>query len=86
MLNVTALVAAVTKLKTVETSVLELIKTIAANQKELAQQLKDAIAANDPVAMAAAQKAIDDSATEIGSEADALTQAVIDNTPVVVQP
>lgn len=74
-IDVTKLKAAVAKLTTVEESVLALITKIADNQKALAQQLADAIAANDPAAIQAAQTAID--------EADALAAAVQANTPTV---
>lgn len=79
-LDVTKLIAAVAKLTSVDQSVLALISTIAANQKDLAKQLADALAANDPVATAAVQKAMDDSADSISAQADALSKAVTDNT------
>ncbi len=82
-LNVSALTVAVAKLETVEASVLQLITTIAANQKDLAKQLADAIAANDPAALQAAQDAIDASANAISADADKLASAVTDNTPAV---
>ena len=81
MLNVQNLIDAVTKLTTVDQGVIKTIQTLAANDKALAKQLADAIAANDPVAIQAVQTAINDSAAAVSAQADALAQAVTDNTP-----
>jgi chromosome segregation ATPase len=85
-LNVSTLTAAVAKLNDAEASALKLIQMIAVNQQALAQQLKDAIAANDPAALAAVQQAIDDSAAQVLADADALSAAVVANTPAGPQP
>ncbi len=79
-----ALVDQVAKNTTVIGSASILIQGFAASQAALAQQLKDAIAANDPVALAAAQKAIDDSASLLAASDDELSAAVAANTPAAV--
>ena len=86
MINVSALTAAVARETTVGESVLALLTSMAAAQVELARQLAEAIAANDPVALAAVQKAIDDSATQMTTHADAIVAAVQANTNPPVQP
>ena len=79
--NTTALTAATARETTLTQSVLTMVQGMAANEASLAQQLATAIAANDPGAIAAAQKAIDDSATAINASADAFATAVLANTP-----
>lgn len=83
MLNVAALLLAVQRETAVDLSILTLVKTMAASQADLAKQLAEAIAANDPIAIAAVQKAIDDSAIAINANADTLAAAVVENTPAV---
>lgn len=82
LINVTALLAAVERETAIDKSVLALVQGLAKSQADLSQQLKDAIAANDPVAMAAVQKAIDDSVAAITANADSLSAAVTANTEV----
>jgi hypothetical protein len=81
-MDVTKLTDQVAKNTTVVGGALVLIQGLAEQQKALAKQLADAIAAGDPVALAAAQKAIDDSAAALASSDDALAAAVAANTPV----
>ncbi len=81
MINVSALLAAVAREKTVDDSILALVTQMAANQVSLSKQLADAIANNDPVAMAAVQKQLDDSATKMTENADAIAASVLANTP-----
>lgn len=80
MLNVTALTAQVKKNTDVEASALVLIQGFAASQAQLSAQLAAAIAANDPVALAAAQKVVDDSVTALTKSDDELAAAVAANT------
>ncbi len=80
MLDTTKLTAQVAANTTVIGSALVLIQGFAASQAALAKQLADAIAANDPVALAAAQKAIDDSATALSTSDADLAAAVAANT------
>ncbi len=79
-LDVSALIASVAGLTTVTQSVLHLIGTMTQNEKDLAQQLADAIAAEDPAAVQAVQDAMNQSATEITARTAELAQAVTDNT------
>jgi hypothetical protein len=81
MLNTTALTAQVAANTTVEGSALTLIQGFAASQAALSAQLAAAIANNDPVALAAAQKAIDDSVAALGTSDSALAAAIAANTP-----
>lgn len=81
LINTTALVASVAQIRTVDGSIVALLNQIALNQANLAQQLKDAIAASDPAALAAVQQSIDDSVTEINSQNSAIVAAVLANTP-----
>jgi hypothetical protein len=76
MLNTTALIASVQRITDVQKGAAATLKALAANQVALAQQLKDAIASGDPAALAAAQAAIDDSATTLNSDADDLAAAI----------
>lgn len=76
MLNVTALTAQVAANTTVIGSALVLIQGFGAAQAALSKQLADALAANDPVALAAVQQAIDDSVTALAAEDTALADAV----------
>lgn len=79
-IDVTALLKEVADSTTVEKSALTFIQTVAANQAALSVQLAAAIAANDPVALAAAQKSIDDSVTTLKAN-DAELAAAIANPP-----
>lgn len=81
MINVDALAASVANNTSVEQSALVLIQGFAASQADLAKQLADAIANNDPVALAAVQKTIDDSVTALDLGDAALAAAVTANTP-----
>jgi hypothetical protein len=80
-INVQNLIDAVAQETTVDQSILALVAGIAQQNKDLAKQLADAIAANDPTAIAAVQKAIDDSAATILANSKALQDAVAANTP-----
>lgn len=84
MLNLDALTSAVARETSVDDSILVLVKTLADNQAALAKQLAEALANNDPAAIAAAQKAIDDSAVAMTANADRISKAVTDNTPAAV--
>lgn len=81
MLSTAALVAQVAINTSVTGSALTLIQGLAATQATLSAQLAAAIAAEDPVAIAAVQKALDDSATALGVSDSALAAAVAQNTP-----
>lgn len=81
-MDVTKLTDQVAKNTTVVGSALVLIQGLAAQQTALAKQLADAIAAGDPVALAAAQAAIDASAAALASSDADLAAAITANTPV----
>jgi len=81
MINVAALQAAVAAETTVDKSVLTLIQGLVASQQSLSTQLAAAIAANDPVALAAVQSAIDASVATMTDNAAQLSAAVTANTP-----
>lgn len=81
MINVQALTDAVTRETSVDDSIIALLQNLATNQTALSAQLAAALAANDPVAIAAAQKAIDDSATAMTANSDRIAAAVVANTP-----
>jgi len=80
-IDVSALLAEVAKETTVEQSAVTLINKIAANQADLSKQLAAAIAADDPAAMAAVQKAIDDSVAQLQANDTELAASVTANTP-----
>ncbi len=80
LVNTQNLVDQVAKNGTVVGSALVLIQGMAGNLTTLSQQLKDAIASGDPVALAAAQKAIDDSAAALSQSDSDLAAAVAANT------
>ena len=86
MINVAALTASVAKNTTVEQSALALIQGFKDSQAALAKQLADAIATNDPVALAAVQTAIDSSVTALDSSDSDLADAVAANTPAASSP
>jgi hypothetical protein len=81
-MDVTKLTAQVTQNTSIVGSALVLIQGLSEQQKALAKQLADAIAAGDPVALAAAQKAIDDSANALAASDADLAAAITANTPV----
>ena len=80
-INVDALIAAVNQETTVDNSILKLLDQIIANNADLAQQLKAALEAGDPVAAAAVQKALDDSVATMTQNAQNIMAAVTNNTP-----
>lgn len=75
-LDTTALIASVKKITDVKDGAIATLKAVAANLASLAQQLKDAIAAGDPVAMAAAQADLDAAAKTLNTDADELGGAI----------
>lgn len=79
-IDVTALLKEVADSTTVEKSALTFIQTIAASQASLSKQLADALAANDPAALAAVQKSIDDSVAALKANDAELAAAVAANT------
>ncbi len=81
MIDTSKLVAEVANETTVEQSVLTLVSNMAANEAALSSQLAAAIAANDPVALAAVQTAIDSSVATLQANDAALASAVTANTP-----
>lgn len=83
MLNVAGLTAQVAQNTSVEQSALVLIQGFGVAQAALAKQLADALAANDPVALAAVQQAIDDSVAQLAASDTALAAAVALNTTPV---
>ena len=86
MIDTSKLVAEVANETTVEQSVLTLVTNMAANEAALSKQLADAIAANDPTALAAVQAAIDASVATLQANDAALAAAVTANTPVAPPP
>ena len=86
MINVQALTDAVAAETAVDASILTLVQKMADNEVSLSKQLADAIASNDPVALAAVQKAIDDSAAQMTANAGLITAAVLANTPAAPAP
>ena len=81
MIDTTSLTAAVARIKTVDESILALVKRMSDSLKDLAKQLADAIANNDPAEIARVQKDIADSADALNADADNLAAAVTANTP-----
>lgn len=79
--NLQTLRDAVAKETTVTQSVLTLLTNLASSIADLKQKLADAIAANDPVAIAEAQAELDAIGNTISSQADTLAAAVTANTP-----
>lgn len=75
-LDFTKMQAAATKQVGVTNSVLQVLSDLQAHVTDLAKQLADANAANDPVAQAAVQAQLDALATGIDSNDDKLAAAV----------
>ena len=80
-LNDSALLAAVTNMTTVSTSVITLVQGMAANEANLSSQLADAIASEDPAALAQVQTDMDTSATTLNAQAATFAAAVVAYTP-----
>jgi hypothetical protein len=85
-LNIAALQAAVAQQTTVEQSVITLIQQMGAEIASLNQRLSAALAANDPVAAAAAQAALDQAVTTLNANSALLAAAVTANTPAAPTP
>lgn len=81
MLDLTNLLKAVSDETTVDNSIVTLLNQVVAQNKDLAAQLAAAIAANDPAAIAAVQKQLDDSATTLESNVSNIKAAITANTP-----
>jgi len=81
MLNVASLTTSVANNTSVVGSALTLIQGFATSQAALSKQLADAIAANDPVALAAVQDAIDSGVAQLNQSDTDLAAAVAANTP-----
>jgi len=80
-LDLTKLTATVAKQTTVEQSALTLITGLSANLAAIAKQLAAAIAANDPVAQAAAQAQLDALQATLDNNDEELAAAIAANTP-----
>lgn len=76
-LDFTKMIAATTAQTTVTNGVLQVLKDTSAKIADLSAQLAAALAANDPVAQAAVQKQLDDLATGIQTNDDAIAAAIV---------
>jgi len=76
-LDFTKMIAATTTQTTVTNGVLQVLKDTSAKIADLSAQLAAALAANDPVAQAAVQKQLDDLATGIQTNDDAIAAAIV---------
>jgi len=76
-----SLQAAVAKNTTVGTSIITLLQGLTAMIAALRQQLADAIAANDPAAVAAVLDALTALETSVAADTQALADAAVANTP-----
>jgi hypothetical protein len=79
--NVVALTASVTAMKTVEQSAVATLKGLTDQQAILVQALKDAIAANDPVAIQEASDALAAQNQAVIDQTAELAAAIPANTP-----
>jgi len=76
-LDFTKMIDATNKQTTVTNGVLQTLKDLAAKIADLSTQLAAANAANDPAAQAAVQKQLDDLATGIQTNDDAIAAAIV---------
>ena len=81
MIDTSKVLAAVEAEKTQVASLIALANGQTAAMKDLAAKLADAIAANDPAAMAQVQADLDKAADELGTETAAVSAAIAANTP-----
>jgi hypothetical protein len=79
-LDFTKLVADVAAEKTVMESAITLLQSLSVSLNEARRLLAEAIAANDPVAVAAAQAQIDALASDVEAHTSTLATAVVENT------
>jgi len=84
VLDFTNMIAAAAAQSTVTNSVLQTLKDLGAKVTDLSAQLAAAIAANDPVAIAAAQAQLDALAAGIQTNDTALAAAIVTPGPVPV--
>lgn len=81
-----ALTAQVAVTTDAEESAIKLLDGLVASQKALQDKLDAAIAANDPAAIAAAQKQIQDANALLASKTSALAAAIVQDTPAAPTP
>jgi hypothetical protein len=83
MIDTSKIIASVAAEKTKVDSLIALANGQSATMKDLSKQLADAIAANDPAAMAQVQADLDKAASDLDTETASVTAAIDANT---VQP
>ena len=81
MIDVSKLVTDVAAQQTVDASIIALLNTVVASNKDISAQLAAAIAANDPAALAAVQASIDKASADLEAGQASVTAAVTANTP-----
>lgn len=79
--KITALTAAVAANTQVDTSIVTLLQGLTAMIAALKQQLADAIASNDPVALQAALDGLTAVETQLTANTQKLADAAVENTP-----
>jgi len=80
-IDTTRILKDVAQQRTVNASVVALLNSLVAQNRELSGQLKDAIANDDQEAIAKVQSELDAAAADIENQQAALAQAVTQNTP-----
>lgn len=86
MIDTSRLLTAVRAEQDKTRSLIALVQTQTAIMKDLSQQLKDAIAQNDPTAMQRIQADLDSAASSLTIESQEVQQAIDENTPAGAPP